>query len=121
MADAILFDVVARSFAEESTLKGEKMWPRKIKLIVQVHPRRGVLLYTVNFAETDHGENRSSGGRFPNVGELSRLLEQLGLAAEAAKVLRAQGPCELVFEIVATREIMDAFGFKSEAMNPMAS
>ena len=89
----------------------------KVKLIVQVHPLRGVLLYMVKFSETDHGENRSSGGTFPDVRELSELLNRFGLTAEAAKVIRAQGPCELVFEIVGTSEFMNAFGFKSEASN----
>jgi hypothetical protein len=94
---------------------------RKVKLIVQVHPRRGVLLYTVNFAETDRGENRSSGGTFSTVGELSGLLERFGLRTEAARVIRAQGPCELVFEITETNEIVNALGLKSEMPNPPAS
>jgi hypothetical protein len=94
---------------------------RKIKLIVQVHPLRGVLLYTVNVAETDRGENRSSGGTFSTVGELSGLLERFGLSTEAARVIQAQGPCELVFEIAGTNEIMDALGFKSEISSPPAS
>jgi hypothetical protein len=94
---------------------------RKVKLIIQVHPLRGVLLYTVNFAETDRGENRSSGGTFSSVGELSGLLERFGLNAEAARVIHAQGPCELVFEIAGTNEIMNALGFKTEMSNPPAS
>jgi hypothetical protein len=94
---------------------------RKVKLIIQVHPMRGVLLYTVNFAETDRGENRSSGGTFSTVGELSELLERFGLRTEAARVIHAQGPCELVFEIAGTNEIMNALGFKTEMSNPPAS
>jgi hypothetical protein len=110
----------ARQSVRESTLKDQKMQYRKIKLIVQVHPLRGVLLYTVNVAETDRGENRSSGGTFSTVGELSGLLERFGLHTEAARVLHAQGPCELVFEITETNEIMNALGLKGELSNPPA-
>lgn len=94
---------------------------RKVKLIVQVHPLRGVLLYTVNFAETDRGENRRSGGTFSTVEELSGLLERFGLRKEAARVIRAQGPCELVFDITETDEIVNALGLEGEISNPPAA
>jgi hypothetical protein len=98
---------------QELTSKDQKMQPRKVKLIVQVHPLRGVLLYAVDYVEIDRGENRSPGGTFPTVWQLSRLLDQFGLTREAAKVMYAQGPCELVFEIEVTCEMMSALGFGS--------
>jgi hypothetical protein len=86
----------------------------KIKLVIQVNPKRGVLLYSVDFDRIDNGLDRHPGGTFQSVGEVCGVLREIGLAAEAEKLITAKGPCELVFEIVETKDAMNALGFETE-------